>query len=67
MAVFGKGSAALSPRDAIDNKLFTMADLAKFAFQGSVVDHGLVSLWSAHSRRAIAHESASQIGFLTVA
>jgi hypothetical protein len=44
-----------------------MADEAKFALHSLVVNHGVVSSWSADSRRAIAHESGYPIGFPNVA
>jgi hypothetical protein len=40
---------------------------AKFVLHSLVVNHGVISSWSADSRRAIAHESGCQIGFLNVA
>jgi hypothetical protein len=40
---------------------------AKFTLHSLLVDHGVESSWSADSRRAIAHESGSPIGFLNVA
>jgi hypothetical protein len=44
-----------------------MAFEARFTLDSLLVDHGVVSSWSAESRRAIAHESGSPIGFLNVA
>jgi hypothetical protein len=44
-----------------------MADLAKFALRGLLVDQGAVSSWPADSRRAIAHYSDSTISFPNVA
>jgi hypothetical protein len=44
-----------------------MADEAKFALHHLVVNDGVVSSWSADSRRAIARESGCQIGFPKVA
>jgi hypothetical protein len=44
-----------------------MADEAKFALRCVLIDRGVVSSWSADSRRAIAHKSVCQIGFPNVA
>jgi hypothetical protein len=44
-----------------------MADEAKLALLSSVVDYGVLSSSSTDSRRDIAHESRSPIGFLNVA
>ena len=40
---------------------------AKFTLYNLIVNHAVVSSWSADSRRAIAHESGSLIGFPKVA
>jgi hypothetical protein len=45
MAVFGKVSGRLAPPEAIDNEIFRMADLAKFALHNLVVNDGAVSSW----------------------
>ena len=47
----GRAPSRLAPRDAIDNEFFEMADEAKFALHYLVVNHGVVSSWSADSRR----------------
>ena len=65
--VLGRSPIRVAPRDAVDNEFIRMADLAKFALRSLQVDHGLVSSWSTNSRRTIAHESGSPIGFLNVA
>jgi hypothetical protein len=44
-----------------------MADEARFTLHNLLVDHGVVSSWTADSRRAIAHESGSSFGFPNVA
>jgi hypothetical protein len=44
-----------------------MADDANFTFHSVLVDHGVVSSWTADTRRAIAHESGFPIGFPSVA
>ena len=62
-----RAPSPLASRDAVDNEFFRMADLAKFALHRLLVDPGLVSSWSADSRRAIAHVSGSPIGFPNVA
>ena len=62
----GRSPIRLAPRDAIDDEFFRMAEVAKFALQNLLVDHGLVSSRTADTRRAIAHESGSPIGFLNV-
>jgi hypothetical protein len=67
MAGFGKVSGRLAPHDAIDNEFFRMADLAKFALHSKVVNDGVVSSWSADSRRVIAYESGSLFGIPNVA
>jgi hypothetical protein len=58
----GRSPIRLAPRDAIDNEFFRMADEAKFAQSCVLIDRGVVSTWSADSRRAITHESVCQIG-----
>jgi hypothetical protein len=52
MAVFGKVSGRLAPPNAIDHGFFGMADIAKFALRGLLVDQGAVSSWPADSRGA---------------
>ena len=62
MAVFGKDSLPSRPARRNRQRILSMADAAKFALQGLLIDHGVVSSLSADSGRAVAHESASRIG-----
>ena len=67
MAVFGKVPDPSRLRDAIENEFFrwlTKPGSRSLACWSSTV---FVSSWSADSRRAIAHESGSRIGFPNVA
>jgi hypothetical protein len=65
--VLGRAPSRLALGDAIDREFFRMVAVVKFALHSVVVDHGVVSSWLADPRRAIAHESGSQFGFLNVA
>ena len=67
MAGFGKVSASVSPRATHSTTKSLGADEAKFALHSRVVDYGVVLSSPADSRRTVANESGSHIGFPNVA
>jgi hypothetical protein len=65
--LLGRSQRLLARARCDRQRILETADDARFALQSLRVDDGIVSSWSAHSRRAIAREPASPMGFPNVA